>query len=60
MSKKEAITCDKCGADLPTWGLKDVSAKITLDEPGRPRGIGHRLDLCLGCYEKFVRFLERG
>lgn len=58
MSKREEITCDKCGKDIPVWLAKECSAKITIDIPGEPRGCGQRIDLCTECYEKFVDFLE--
>jgi hypothetical protein len=59
MSKREAISCDKCGADIPVWLAKECSAKITLNVPGEYRGYGgQRIDLCTKCYEKFVNFLE--
>lgn len=67
MSQKTEIVCDRCGKEIfnpieyyhPTHALKNYSAKITLWGVGEPRSsFGQRIDLCDGCYEKFINFLE--
>ena len=60
MSRLIICKCDKCGEGIGSYSLKDESAKILIDAPGQYRGVGEqqRIDLCLGCYEKFVEFLE--
>jgi hypothetical protein len=69
VSQKTEVVCDRCGKDIsnpndyyvPTYALKDYSAKITLWGVGEPRySQGQRIDLCPECYEKFVNFLEGG
>lgn len=48
------IVCDKCGRDVTA----EEYAKIQLWSPDRPEG-GQNIDLCLGCYLKLMRFLQR-
>ncbi len=69
MSKLTSCVCDRCGKEIinpmecycPTYELKEYSAKITLWRVGEPRSsFGRRIDLCPGCYQEFVNFLESG
>lgn len=69
MAQKTEIVCDRCGKEivnpyscyLPTYAVKNYSAKITLWAVGETRSSGgQRIDLCPECYEKFVTFLEGG
>ena len=67
MSQKASVVCDKCGRDIvnpnkyfsSNHKLFKYSAKITLWGVGVERyQNGQRIDLCEGCYEKFIDFLE--
>ena len=61
MSKKISINCDLCGVEISQYDTKDNSAQIRLFAPCEYRGNGgQRIDLCLNCYEKFIRFVETG
>lgn len=69
MSQKSEIVCDRCGKDIknphgcymPTYALKNYSAKITLWGVGEPRSsFGQRIDFCEDCYVDFLSFLEGG
>lgn len=66
--KKIKYTCDRCGKEianshscyLPTYAIKDYSAKIDFYNVGVPRTQPQRIDLCSECAEKFINFLEGG
>lgn len=64
MSKYVEYTCDICGAEIIGHSAQAVageSALIKLWTPGEYRaGPGQRMDLCLNCYERFIRFVEGG
>lgn len=61
MSKKVSICCDLCGTEIPTFATKENSAQIRLFAPCEYRGSGgQRIDLCLTCYENFIRYIESG
>ena len=64
MSKTMSYICDICGAEIighSAQAAASESAVIKLWTPGEYRaGPGQRIDLCLGCYERFVRFIESG
>ena len=59
MSKNDAIFCDGCGKEIPSYNAKEWSAKIMVWGVGINRYSGGiRSDLCEDCYNKFVAFLE--
>lgn len=62
MSKTMSYICDICGAEIighSAQAAASESAVIKLWTPGEYRaGPGQRMDLCLDCYERFVRFVE--
>lgn len=64
MSKTMSYICDICGAEIighSAQAAASESALIKLWTPGEYRtGPGQRIDLCLGCYEGFLRFIESG
>ncbi len=61
MSKTMSYICDICGTEIVGHSAQAVageSALIKLWTPGEYRaGPGQRIDLCLSCYEKFVRYM---
>lgn len=62
MSKTMSYICDICGAEISghsAHAIAEDSALIRLWTPGEYRaGPGQRIDLCMNCYERFVRFME--
>lgn len=62
MSKTMSYICDICGAEIighSAQAAASESAVIKLWTPGEYRaGPGQRMDLCLDCYARFVRFVE--
>ena len=64
MSKTMSYKCDICGTEIIGHSIHAIageSALIKVWTPGEYRaGPGQRMDLCLDCYERFVRFLESG
>ena len=62
MSKTMSYICDICGQEIVGHSAQAVagaSALIKLWTPGEYRaGPGQRIDLCLRCYERFIRFTE--
>lgn len=64
MSKTMSYICDICGAEIighSAQAAASKSALIKLWTPGEYRaGPGQRMDLCLDCYEQFVRLVESG
>ncbi len=62
MSKTMSYICDICGAEIighSAQAISGESALIKLWSPGEYRaGPGQRIDLCMRCYERFVRFIE--
>ena len=62
MSKTMSYICDICGAEIighSAQAAASESALIKIWTPGEYRaGPGQRMDLCLDCYERFVRFVE--
>lgn len=64
--KEIKYTCDRCGKEianphscyLPTYAIKDYSAKLDFYNVGVPRTQPQRIDLCQECCEKFVNWLE--
>ena len=64
MSKTMSYICDICGAEIighSAQAAASESALIKLWTPGEYRaGPGQRMDLCLDCYERFVRLVESG
>ena len=59
--RKTTVTCDRCGKEINSYDIKISSARLDLWGPGVSRTYGaQRIDLCLGCHEEFVNFLERG
>lgn len=60
MSKQTTVLCDLCNSEVPSFAIGQESAQIKLWPPGAYRaGPGQRIDLCLNCYKKFVKFLEK-
>ena len=64
MSKTMSYICDICGAEIIGHSAQAVagdSALIKLWTPGEYRANhGQRIDMCMNCYESFVKFLEGG
>lgn len=62
MSRTMVYVCDVCGKEIvgrTALMVAEESARIQLWGPGDPRsGSAQRYDLCRGCYEGFVTFLE--
>ena len=59
MSRNISITCNRCGAEIPSFQTKEKSALIKLWSPGEYRTSGgQRIDLCMSCYQKLINFLE--
>ena len=62
MSKTMSYICDICGAEIVGHSAQAIageSALIKLWVPGEYRaGPGQRMDLCLGCYERLIKFIE--
>ena len=59
MSKRTEVICDRCGKEINSYDIKISSARIDFWAIGAPRSYpGQRVDLCEGCYEKFVSFME--
>ena len=62
MSKTMSYICDICGVEIIGHSAQAVageSALIKLWTPGEYRaGPGQRINLCLSCYERFIRFTE--
>ncbi len=62
----KTITCDRCGKEIqnphscyvPTYAVKDYSAKIEYYGIGVTRTNPQRIDLCQKCNEKFIDFIE--
>ena len=60
MSKQTTVLCDLCNVEVSGLSTERDSALIRLWPPGAYRaGPGQRIDLCLSCYNKFVKFLEK-
>lgn len=61
MSKTMSYICDICGTEIVGHSAQAVageSALIKLWTPGEYRaGPGQRIDLCLECYDRFVRYM---
>ena len=64
MSKCVSYFCNRCGAEIvgcSAHAVASESAQIKLWAPGEYRaGPGQRIDLCVGCFEKFIDFIEGG
>ena len=59
MSKVETVICDRCGKELTSYNLTQVSARIELWGIGERRsGASQRIDLCEDCYNAFITFME--
>ena len=62
MSKTMSYICDICGTEIighSAQAISGESALIKLWIPGEYRaGPGQRIDLCMRCYERFIRFME--
>lgn len=64
--KQTTYTCDRCGAEianphscyLPTYAIKDYSARIDFYNIGTPRTAPQRIDLCAECVKKFIDFMD--
>ncbi len=60
MSKQTTVLCDLCNVEISGLSTEHDSALIRLWPPSAYRsGPGQRIDLCLSCYNKFVKFLEK-
>lgn len=64
MAQRVELICDRCGREIEhagtTYTKKHSSAKITLWGVGEARSsFGQRIDLCPGCYEDFITFMDK-
>ena len=61
MSKTETVICDRCGAEIISFNVKYISAKLNLWATGVNRyEPGQRIDLCEDCFNAFIAFMEGG
>ncbi len=61
MSRKTEVLCDRCGREITSYDIKISSARIDLWGIGVPRSYpGQRIDLCEGCFEALLTFMENG
>ena len=59
MSKRTEVVCDRCGREIIDYDIKMSSARLNVWAVGIHRSYsGQRIDLCQGCYEQFVNFME--